>query len=53
MDPKLVMAGYWIDMSIAVHSEGQNEMKITDTVEKNSNAVFYVGLLPTSSIFLT
>ena len=35
------MAWYWIDMSIAVHSEGQKEMnyfRITDTVEKNNSA---------------
>lgn len=45
MDRRLVMAWYWIDMSIAVHSEGQKEMnhaQITDTMEKNNDAVSHV-----------
>ena len=55
MDPRLVMAWSWFDMSFAVHSERQKEMtyvQITDTVEKNNDAVFYVGLLcPQSQFF--
>ena len=48
MDRKLVMAWYWIDMSIAVNSQAQKGMEyvlITDTVEKNNDTVFNVGLL--------
>ena len=42
---KLVMAWYWIDISIAVHSEGpkeKNYVRITNIVVRNNGAFFHV-----------